>query len=213
MRTALAALFGLVVAIAPAAAQDDQEAAQFARIQTSMGDIDVALEREAAPVTTENFLEYATSGYYDRLIFHRVIPDTLIQGGGFSAQFYERATRDPIVNEASNGLRNERGTIAMARYSDPDSATSQFFVNLRDNPDLDRTGDTYDMDAGYTVFGHVVAGMAVADAIGAVETGPGPAGTGLDAEVPVEPVLILRIDPIAEDEVGATQDSAEREDG
>ena len=195
MRALLPLLFLLAT---PAAAES------FARIQTSMGDIDVVLDDEAAPKSVENFLAYATSGYYDRLVFHRVVPGTLIQGGGMTPALYPRAaSRDPVPNEAAAERKNVRGTIAMARYDDPDSATSQFFINLKDNPDFDRTGDEWKKDAGYAVFGRVVAGMAVADAIGAVETGPGTPESGLAAEVPTEPVTILRIDPIEKDEVGA----------
>ncbi|MEE4211677.1 MAG: peptidylprolyl isomerase [Parvularcula sp.] len=177
--------------------------AEYARIQTSMGDIYVELEAERAPVTVANFLEYAESGYYDRLVFHRVIDGVLIQGGGYSRSLYPRATRDPIVSESDNGLRNLRGTIAMARYDDPDSATSQFFINLQDNPDLDRQGDEFKMDAGYTVFGKVVSGLDVADAIGAVPTGSGDGGVFLETDVPLEPVYIERIDPVDADEVEA----------
>ena len=188
----------------PAWAQD----VIHARIQTSMGDIDVALDAGRAPIGTENFLAYAESGAYDRVIWHRVIPETLIQGGGYNAFYFKRPVRDPIPNEA-NGLRNERGTLAWARLDDPDSADSQFFINLRHNDSLDRTGDRFDYQAGYSVFGRVVAGMAVADAIGGVATGPGPEDSPFAAEVPVEPVLILRVDRIDADEVGATQDAGE----
>ena len=201
MTRLLALLAALPLLVSGALAQE----LTYARIKTSMGDIDLALEAERAPKTTENFLEYATSGFYDRLVFHRVVPERLIQGGGYNARLYPRATRGPIPNEAANGLKNVRGTIAMARQADPDSADSQFFVNLRDNTSLDRTGDEFAYQAGYTVFGRVVAGMAVADAIGAVATGPGPASSPFAAEVPVTPVVIERIDPIGESEVGATQ--------
>ena len=195
-------LAALPFLLSPALAQD----LSYARIQTSMGDIDVALEAERAPATTENFLTYAKGGYYDRLAFHRVVPGRLIQGGGYTQRLRPRAARDPIPNEASNGLSNLRGTIAMARLADPDSATSQFYLNLSDNTDLDRTGDAFDFEAGYTVFGRIVAGQDVADAIGAVPTGPGPDHSPFASEVPVEPVLILRIDPIEADEVGETQE-------
>ena len=201
----LALLAALPLLLAPALAQE----LTYARIKTSMGDIDLALEAERAPLTTENFLGYATAGFYDRLVFHRVVPDRLIQGGGYNARLYPRATKGPVPNEASNGLKNVRGTIAMARQADPDSADSQFFVNLRDNTELDRTGDEFAYQAGYTVFGRVVAGMAVADAIGAVPTGPGPAASPFAAEAPVEPVVISRIDPIEASEVGATQKAPE----
>ncbi|WP_410795921.1 peptidylprolyl isomerase [Parvularcula sp. LCG005] len=183
------------------AQEEDVPAVTYARIQTSMGNIDIALFREEAPVTTANFLQYATDGHYDRTIFHRVVTDTLIQGGGYSARLYERATRDPIVSEAANGLKNTRGTLAMARYEEPDSATSQFFINIKDNPFLDRSGDTYKKDAGYAVFGEVVGGMDVVDAIGSVATGAKDGAIYLAAEVPVEPIIIKRVDPIDEDEV------------
>ena len=205
MTRLLALLAALPLLLAPALAQE----LTYARIKTSMGDIDLALEAERAPLTTENFLDYATAGFYDRLVFHRVVPDRLIQGGGYNARLYPRATKGPVPNEAANGLKNARGTIAMARQADPDSADSQFFVNLRDNTELDRTGDEFAYQAGYTVFGRVVAGMDVADAIGAVPTGPGPAASPFAAEVPVEPVVILRIDPIEASEVGATQEASE----
>lgn len=186
------------------AANDEGEAPlTYARIRTSMGDIDVALDREKAPITTENFLSYATSGYYDRLIFHRVVAGTLIQGGGYTVNLYTRPTKAPIVNEATNGLKNLRGTLAMARYDEPDSATSQFFINLKDNPSLDRTGDAYKKDAGYAVFGKVVHGMEIVDAMGAVKTGSATSGgVVFEQDVPVDPIVIFRIDPIDADQVG-----------
>lgn len=203
MKIATAFLALATLLIGGQASADDLPS--HARIQTSMGDIDVELFGEAAPVTVENFVAYATTGYYDRLVFHRVVKGTLIQGGGYSKALYRRATtRDPIINEASNGLKNLRGTLSMARYDDPDSATSQFFINLSDNPFLDRTGDTYKKDAGYTVFARVVSGMEVADAIGMVETGPAEGDIYFEKDVPVEPVLILRIDPISAEDVGQT---------
>ena len=202
MRAPGAFLLLLVITLlmAPASAQE----LSYARVKTSMGDIDLALEAERAPVSTENFLTYATSGFYDQLIVHRVVPDRLIQGGGYNARGYPRATMDPIENESANGLTNARGTIAMARQADPDSADSQWFINLANNEELDRSGDLR-AQAGYAVFGRVVAGMAVADAIGAVPTGPGPDDTAFAESFPVEPVLILRVDLIKEAEVGATQ--------
>ena len=205
MTRPLAFLAALPFLLSAALAQE----VSYARIKTSMGDIDVALEAERAPKSTENFLDYATSGFYDRLVFHRVVPGYVIQGGGYNARLYPRATKGPIPNEASNGLKNVRGTIAMARQDDPDSADSQFFINLRDNSSLDRTGDEFAYQAGYTVFGRVVAGMDVADAIGSVATGPGPASSPFSAEVPIDPVIIERIDPIEEAEVGATQEPSE----
>ncbi|PQA87807.1 peptidylprolyl isomerase [Hyphococcus luteus] len=176
------------------AAQDAQdETATHAKIQTSKGDIVVELYPEKAPKTVANFLRYATEGKYDRTIFHRVVKGFVIQGGGFSRLLTERGKYDPIPYEGDNGLKNKRGTLAMARSDDPDSAQAQWFINLRDNPKLDHDVTEIGPIYGYTVFGRVVEGMDVADAIGQVETGP----KGVfDAEVPVEPVFIERVDPI-----------------
>lgn len=162
-----------------------------ATISTSKGEIVVELYPQAAPKTVENFIQYAEAGHYDRTIFHRVIADFVIQGGGYSRAFTERPTRDPVPYEGDNGLSNERGTIAMARTSDPDSATAQWYVNLKDNKSLDHAVTTYGPKHGYTVFGRVVSGMEAVDAIGAAETGP---GGPFEAEVPVEEVLIERVD-------------------
>ncbi len=196
---------GLFALIGSAFAEPDLV---YIRIETSLGDIDVVLDQQKAPLTTANFLSYAKSGYYDQLIFHRVVRDTLIQGGGLTKRLTYRATVDPVPSESANGLKNERGTIAMARFDDPDSATSQFYINLKDNPFLDRTGDVFKMDAGYTVFGRVVAGMGVADAIGEVSTGPASGerfgGIALAEEVPMDPIFILSARPITEPDVGAT---------
>jgi len=169
------------------------EGETHAKIQTSMGDIIVELYPDASPATVANFFEYAKSGHYDRTLIHRVVRGFVIQGGGYSRLFTERATRDPIPYEADNGLKNERGTIAMARSDSPDSAAAQWFINLRDNPKLDHKMFEGLPVYGYTVFGRVVDGMDVADAIGMVETGP---GGQFDVEVPVEPVIIERVDPI-----------------
>ena len=176
-----------------AIADDVEEAPTHANIQTSQGNIVVQLDREAAPKTVENFFDYATTGHYDRTIFHRVVRGFVIQGGGFSQFFNERPTRDPIVYEGDNGLKNIRGTIAMARSDDKDSAAAQWYINLRDNEDLDHRVTDLGPIFGYTVFGKVVEGMDVADRIGAVATGE---GGPFDAEVPTEPVIILRVDPI-----------------
>lgn len=169
------------------------EGATHAKIQTSMGDIVVELYPDKAPVTVANFHEYASSGHYDRTLIHRVVRGFVIQGGGYSRFFTERPTRDPIPYEADNGLKNERGAIAMARGDHRDSAAAQWFINLKDNPDLDHKMFDGLPVYGYTVFGRVVDGMDVADAIGAVETGP---GGDFETEVPVEPVIIERVDPI-----------------
>ena len=136
-------------------------------IKTSHGDIALRLFAEQAPITVENFLSYVDSGHYRDTIFHRVISRFMIQGGGFTANMEKKSTNAPIKNESDNGLSNKRGTIAMARTSDPDSATSQFYINHKDNPNLNATANR----AGYTVFGEVVKGMDVVDAIAAVQTG------------------------------------------
>ncbi|HXH07799.1 MAG TPA: peptidylprolyl isomerase [Vicinamibacterales bacterium] len=155
-------------------------------IETSLGDITVELDRARAPITVENFLAYVRAGFYKGTIFHRVIKRFMIQGGGLTADMQRKPTRPPIKNEAANGLSNTRGTIAMARTSDPDSATSQFFINTADNTALDhgreRTG-------GYAVFGRVTAGMDVVDKIESVPT----TSRAGHENVPVEPVVIKNV--------------------
>jgi peptidyl-prolyl cis-trans isomerase A (cyclophilin A) len=133
---------------------------------TALGTIEIALDPQKAPITVKNFLSYVRSGHYDGTIFHRVIPGFMIQGGGFTPELEEKPTGPPIRNEARNGLRNSRGTIAMARTNDPDSATCQFFINVKDNHMLD-FGIS---GAGYAVFGNVIKGMEVVDRIVAVPT-------------------------------------------
>lgn len=184
----LAATFAML--FAPAAAQE----AMHAKIQTSEGDIVAELYPDKAPATVENFLQYATEGHYDRTIFHRVVAGYVIQGGGFSQYFNERPLRDPIPYEGDNGLKNERGTIAMARGDDEGSAQAQWFINLKHNEELDhRVVEGLPLH-GYTVFGRVIEGMDVTDAIGSVKTGP---GGPFEAEVPIEPIVILRVDPVS----------------
>lgn len=172
-------------------------------IQTSKGDIQVELDPERAPKTVENFLAYVDAGFYDGTIFHRVIPDFMIQGGGFTPDYAKKPTRDPIANEADNGLANERGTIAMARTGDPHSATAQFFINHKDNAFLDHSAK----DArgwGYAVFGKVTAGMDVVDAIATAPTGPaGP----FAKDAPKTQVLIEKITRI-DSGTGAGDDQA-----
>ncbi len=154
---------------------------------TSHGDITLELDQERAPVTSENFLAYVASGHFDGTVFHRVIPGFMIQGGGFTADMLQKPTKPPITNEADNGLKNGRGTIAMARTSDPHSAGSQFFINLKDNDFLDHKAKT-PQGWGYAVFGEVVEGMDVVDAIAQVQTGT----SGPHSDVPKEPVVIHR---------------------
>jgi peptidyl-prolyl cis-trans isomerase A (cyclophilin A) len=152
------------------------------RFETTLGAFIVELFDKEAPLSAQNFLEYVDSGHFDNTVFHRVIPGFVIQGGGMTADMKQKPTREPIRNEADNGLKNRRGTLSMARTNDPHSATSQFFVNLVDNAFLDpgRGG------AGYAVFGHVTEGMSVIDAIAKVKTGR----KGGHDDVPVEPVVV-----------------------
>lgn len=152
------------------------------RLTTNYGDIVIELDTENAPLTTDNFLKYVEQGFYDGTIFHRVIPGFMIQGGGFTADMQRKRTNPPVRNEASNGLNNLAGTIAMARTNNPDSATSQFFINLADNAFLDYKAE----NPGYAVFGKIIEGMATVEKIGDVETG---ATKGMK-DVPVEPVII-----------------------
>ena len=153
------------------------------KLETSMGNIVIELNEQAAPITVKNFLGYVEEGFYDGTIFHRVIPDFMIQGGGLTAEMEEKQTREAIINEADNGLKNERGTIAMARKPHPDSATVQFFINHRDNAPLNYVENG---DPGYAVFGKVIEGMDVVDAIASVNT---TTRMGYD-DVPVKAVLI-----------------------
>lgn len=155
------------------------------RLQTNKGEICIELDRDKAPVSTENFLAYARENFYDQTIFHRVIPGFMIQGGGFTADMSQKKTKAPIKNEADNGLPNSRGTIAMARTQVVDSATCQFFINLVDNNFLDHKGQAPNA-YGYAVFGKVTAGMDVVDAIAQVATGNRPP----HQDVPLEPVSI-----------------------
>ena len=161
-------------------------AAPRIELQTSLGKIVVELDSERAPKTVQNFLSYAKDGFYDGTIFHRVIPGFMIQAGGFDKGMGEKSTRGPIENEAKNGLKNQRGTIAMARRPDPHSASAQFFINLKDNTGLDYPGHD---GWGYAVFGKVIQGMDTVDKIAGVKTGPRPP----HRDVPLEPVVILSV--------------------
>jgi cyclophilin family peptidyl-prolyl cis-trans isomerase len=165
------------------------------KLETSKGDIVLELNRKAAPVTVDNFVTYVKEGFYDGTIFHRVIPNFMVQGGGFAENGKQKETHESIVNEASNGLENKRGTIAMARTSDPDSATSQFFINHRDNSSLDYVKGR---NAGYAVFGKVIKGMEIVDNIAVVKTTTRKMtvlnrGREMESnmrDVPAEPVMI-----------------------
>jgi cyclophilin family peptidyl-prolyl cis-trans isomerase len=153
-------------------------------LETSKGNIVIELNEQVAPVTVKNFLGYVEAGFYDGTIFHRVIPGFMIQGGGLTPKMIQKKTLKPIINEAQSALSNKRGTIAMARSSNPNSATAQFFINHRDNDFLDYIDDS---KPGYAAFGKVIEGMDVVDAIAAVET---TTRNGMD-DVPVEPVIII----------------------
>ena len=155
-------------------------------LKTNFGDIGIELFEKEAPLTTKNFLKYVQSGFYRETLFHRVIPGFMIQGGGMDRAFNQKPTDPPVKNEAANQLSNKRGTIAMARTSVVDSATSQFFINLVDNDFLDFRAPT-PQHYGYCVFGKVVSGMDVVDKIAGVATGR----RGMHADVPVEDVVIL----------------------
>jgi peptidyl-prolyl cis-trans isomerase B (cyclophilin B) len=155
------------------------------KLATNRGDIVLELDAAKAPKTVENFLAYVESGHYDGTIFHRVIDGFMIQGGGLTADMKQKPTRAPIPNEADNGLKNLRGTVAMARTQDPNSATAQFFINVADNDFLDYRAPTV-QGWGYCVFGKVVQGMEVVDAIKSVKTGT----VGPYRDVPLEPVVI-----------------------
>ena len=157
-------------------------------METSLGTITLELNEDKAPETVRNFAEYVTSGHYDGTIFHRVIDGFMIQGGGFTKEMNQKPTRAPIRNEAMNGLKNVRGTIAMARTSVVDSATSQFFINLVDNDFLNFTSPT-PQGFGYAVFGKVTDGMDVVDQIAKVKTG----FSGPHQNVPEEPVVIKKV--------------------
>ena len=182
-------LLGLLLqAPAPAAPVQPAPGNPVVQIETSMGTITIELFKDRAPVSVANFLEYVRDGFYPGTIWHRVVPGYVIQGGGFTADLTEKPTRPPIQNEATNGLSNARGTVAMARTRALRSATSQFYINLANNPSLDHQGFSPDV-FGYAVIGRVIAGMEVVDRIGQVKTGT---RDGMD-DVPLEPVIIRSV--------------------
>jgi len=175
---------------APAADVAKAPVASKVLIKTSAGDMTVELYPDKSPKSVENFLTYVNAGFYDGTIFHRVIDNFMIQGGGFTRELRQKPTRPAIANEAKNGLSNTRGTLAMARTGDPNSATAQFFINVVDNPRLDFTSEANGATWGYTVFGKVIQGLDVVDKIKAVPTGPqGP----FKSDVPTTPVVIEKI--------------------
>jgi peptidyl-prolyl cis-trans isomerase A (cyclophilin A) len=175
--------FALVAALAFAGVAHAQQAGPRVKLATSAGDILIELDEAKAPKTVENFLQYVKDKHYDGTVFHRVIDGFMIQGGGFTAEMQQKPTRPPIALEANNGLKNDRYTIAMARTGNPNSATSQFFINVKNNDSLNAPNpDGY----GYTVFGRVVAGTDVVDKIRAVQTG----NKGGMQNVPLEAIII-----------------------
>ncbi len=182
------ALLLLCVAIAGCESDDSPtqlEGPILVTLKTNQGDIVIELDTENAPISSENFLKYVDSGHFSGTIFHRVIPGFMIQGGGFAPDMSQKPTLPPIENEAGNGLKNDRGTLAMARTNVVDSATAQFFVNLVDNAFLNQSAPT-PQGFGYAVFGKVTSGMEVVDAIAGVATG----NHGGHGDVPTEPIVI-----------------------
>ena len=162
-------------------------------VQTTLGAMQIELDEQAAPISVKNFLTYVGDGFYNGTIFHRVIPGFMIQGGGMNKEMKEKPNNAPIVNEAANGLKNLRGTVAMARTADPNSATSQFFINHKDNAFLDYAGPQRDR-IGYAVFGKVTEGLDVLDKIAAVKT----KSVGHYDDVPADPVEIIEMSVVDE---------------
>jgi len=193
MHTLKILLFGSVLVLLAAAGHaaappsNPAQAKDLVRLETSLGDIIIELDSAKAPLTTANFKQYLKSGFYDNTIFHRVIRDFMIQGGGFTPEMKQKHTQPAIRNEADNKLGNKKYTIAMARTGDPHSATAQFFINVKDNPFLDHKAPSGD-GWGYTVFGKVVQGTEVVDRIVRVKTG----NRGGHQDVPLEPVVIIK---------------------
>jgi cyclophilin family peptidyl-prolyl cis-trans isomerase len=181
MKIAFISALSVLAAVSPAAAADNPKVI----MDTSKGQLTIELYPDKAPETVKNFLAYVDAGFYNGTIFHRVIPNFMIQGGGFTPDMQQKAPRAPIKIESDNGLKNDRGTLAMARTQDPNSATAQFFINSVDNGFLNFTAKT-PQGWGYAVFGKVVKGMEVVDEISKVKTG----AKGMHRDVPLEPVTI-----------------------
>ena len=196
----LSYLLAAILSVSMSAAQpqsDDSAENPRVLMKTTDGDITIELFADKSPITVENFLRYVDDGHYDGTVFHRVIPNFMIQGGGFDADLKEKETRDAIVNESNNKLHNTRGTLAMARTSDPDSAAAQFFINQRSNLRLDWAGGK----DGYTVFGEVIDGMQIVDIISLTDTGTAQAQTArgptIFQDVPVQPIVVLSVTRLA----------------
>lgn len=190
----LAILFALPLTLFPAGQAKKGQTAAASRhpivaMETTMGTIKIELFTDKAPITAKNFLDYVTSGFFDGTIIHRVVPQFVIQGGGYLETMAPKPTKPPIKNESKNGLKNLRGTLSMARYDNPDSATSQFFINLKDNSNLDPPKNST-TGWGYAVFAKVIEGMDVVDKIAAVKTGTRSVlGTPFQ-DVPLQPVVV-----------------------
>lgn len=183
----LATLFCLMLTVQGKAVAESSDPRPKVVLETTVGRITIELYRQEAPLTTTNFLTYVRDGFYDGLIFHRVIPGFVLQGGGLEPNMEQRPTRAAIKNEATNGLKNRRGTLSMARTGVVDSATSQFFINLTDNTNLDHRG-TSPGAYGYAVFGEVIEGMEVVDQIAELPT----TSKGFSQDVPVDEVKIIK---------------------
>ena len=196
-RTVWKGFFAASILLGAAGALSENPSNPIVLIKTTDGDITIELFADKSPVTVENFLSYVDDGHYDGTIFHRVIPNFMIQGGGFTEALEEKPTKEPIVNESKNKLHNTRGTLAMARTNDPDSATAQFFINQRSNLRLDWSPGK----DGYTVFGEVLDGMQVVDIIALSDTDAAQAmttrGPNVFQDVPVKPIIILSVQRVA----------------
>ena len=193
MKNLVYMLAGFLLVIGVYFLLNKEEAMPKVKITTSYGEIVIELDKENAPITTENFLSYVESGFYNETIFHRVISGFMIQGGGHLADMTPKDEKlDPIQNEANNGLKNNRGTIAMARTANPHSASSQFFINHADNAFLNFRTNQVDEGWGYAVFGQVIEGMEVVDKIADVETG----SVGPYQDVPVEAITVLKTEVV-----------------
>ena len=190
--------FATSMLLGTAAALSEEKDNPIVLMKTTDGDITIELFADKSPITVENFLSYVDDRHYDGTVFHRVIPNFMIQGGGFTEGLEEKPTKEPIVNESKNKLHNTRGTLAMARTSDPDSATAQFFINQRSNLRLDWSPGK----DGYTVFGEILDGMQVVDIIALSDTGAAQAmttrGPNVFQDVPVKPIIIMSVQRVTQ---------------
>ncbi len=205
------ALLLLMAFAIPSASEDNKSTKQpvYVKLTTNKGDIVLELYPDKAPKTVANFVQYVKDGFYDSTIFHRVIPSFMIQGGGYDRDLMRKPTRPPIENEAANGLKNLRGTIAMARTGDPHSATAQFFINVQDNPALDYTGPQNSRTWGYAVFGKVIDGM---DTVDAIRFQPTEARGPFRRDVPVKDMIIKKAMVIPQPKPASTPASATPEE-